>query len=72
MVEERAKASWGLSPIYHIASHGSVGGSREHRFEQRGRGAKLGEGKDNREWNCEVSKDGGSTVDAWRGCLKYG
>jgi hypothetical protein len=42
MVEERAKASRGPSPIYHTASHGPQGRSREHRFEERGRGAKFG------------------------------
>src|SRR5271155_4359807 len=57
MVEERANASRGPSPIYHTASHGPQGRSREDRFEERGRGTKLGEGKDKRKWNCEVRNE---------------
>jgi hypothetical protein len=57
MVEERAKASRGTSPIYHTASHGSAGQIERTPFRAKSRGAKLGEGKDNRKWNCEVRNE---------------
>jgi hypothetical protein len=44
----------GPSPIYHPACHDPQGRSREVHFDERDRGAKLGEGEDKREWISKV------------------
>jgi hypothetical protein len=54
MIQERAKTSGGPSPAYYLASHGSQGRSSGSRFEERGRGAKFGEGENKGKRNCEM------------------
>jgi len=66
-----AESSRGPSPIYHTASHDPQGRSREVHSDERGRGAKLGEGENKRIWR--ISKVGPGPGLRWKtGCFLPG